>query len=81
MKLYQDIHNPCVVITYSHWESQEKLDNYRESEEFIEIWPVYPKTEIEILTKGVGDNTSSKYSLYKFKTDEGDVSFYLAGGG
>ena len=56
--------------------------NKKSSEEFIEIIKsVYPKTEIEILTKGVGDNTSSKYSLYKFKTDEGDVSFYLAGGG
>jgi len=51
-------------------------------EEFIEIIKsIYPETEIEILTKGVGDNTSGKFSLYKFKTDEGDVSFYLAGGG
>lgn len=39
MKLYQDIDNPCVVITYSHWESQGKLDNYRKSEEFRAIWP------------------------------------------
>ena len=51
-------------------------------EEFIEIIKsIYPKTEIEVLTKGVGDNKSGKFSLYKFKTDEGDVSFYLAGGG
>ena len=51
-------------------------------DEFIEIIKsMYPETEIEVLTKGVGDNTSGKFSLYKFKTDEGDVSFYLAGGG
>ena len=56
--------------------------NKKSQEEFIEIIKsIYPKTEVEVLTKGVGDNTSGKFSLYKFKTDEGDVSFYLAGGG
>ena len=56
--------------------------NKKTPEEFIEIIKsIYPKTEIEVLAKGVGDNTSGKFSLYKFKTDEGDVSFYLAGGG
>ena len=39
MKLYQDIDNPCVVITYSHWDSQESLNNYRDSHEFGAIWP------------------------------------------
>jgi hypothetical protein len=56
--------------------------NKKSQEEFIEIIKsIYPETEIEVLTKGVGDNKSGQYSLYKFKTDEGDVSFYLAGGG
>ena len=56
--------------------------NKKSPEEFIEIIKsIYPETEIEVLTKGVGDNTSGKFSLYKFKTEEGDVSFYLAGGG
>ena len=56
--------------------------NKKSSEEFIEIIKsIYPNTEVEILTKGVGDNKSGQFSLYKFKTDEGDVSFYLAGGG
>jgi len=56
--------------------------NKKSPEEFIEIIKsIYPETEVEVLTKGVGDNTSGTFSLYKFKTDDGDVSFYLAGGG
>ena len=56
--------------------------NKKSQEEFIEIIKsVYPNAEVEVLAKGVGDNKSGKFSLYKFKTDEGDVSFYLAGGG
>lgn len=39
MKLYQDIENPCVVMTYSHWKSQLELDEYRNSETFGEVWP------------------------------------------
>ena len=39
MKLYQDIDNPCIIMTYSHWESQKNLNNYRDSEEFGTIWP------------------------------------------
>lgn len=39
MKLYQDIHRPTIVMTYSHWESQEALDAYRTSETFGKIWP------------------------------------------
>ena len=39
MKLYQDIENQNIIMTYSHWESQEALDNYRESETFGDVWP------------------------------------------
>lgn len=39
MKLYQDINNPNIVMTYSHWENAEALNNYRNSEEFGKIWP------------------------------------------
>lgn len=39
MKLYQDIDAPNIVMTYSHWESQEALDNYRNSETFGQVWP------------------------------------------
>ncbi|MDG1148435.1 MAG: antibiotic biosynthesis monooxygenase [Crocinitomicaceae bacterium] len=39
MKLYQDTNKPWIIITYSHWESQEHLNDYRNSEEFGSIWP------------------------------------------
>ncbi len=39
MKLYQDINRPWIVMTYSHWDSQESLDNYRQSPQFGQIWP------------------------------------------
>lgn len=39
MKLYQDINKSNVVFTYSHWESVDDLNNYRDSDTFGEIWP------------------------------------------
>ena len=39
MKLYQDINNPNIIMTYSHWENAEALNNYRNSEAFGKIWP------------------------------------------
>ncbi len=40
MKLYQDIQRPTIIITYSHWENEEALNNYRNSEIFGNVWPV-----------------------------------------
>lgn len=39
MKLLRDIENPNIVMTYSHWYSDQDLENYRKSETFGEIWP------------------------------------------
>lgn len=39
MKLYQDVERPWIVMTYSHWESQEALDIYRNSTTFGDVWP------------------------------------------
>ncbi len=38
LELWQDAHNPCIFLTYSHWESEEKLNNYRKSQLFGEVW-------------------------------------------
>jgi quinol monooxygenase YgiN len=38
MKLLQDISNPTIVMTYSHWENEQALENYRISETFGTIW-------------------------------------------
>lgn len=37
--LMQDVKNPNVMFTYSVWESEEDLDNYRKSELFGGVWP------------------------------------------
>lgn len=39
MKLYQDVNDPCVIMTYSHWEDEKALNAYRDSQEFGSIWP------------------------------------------
>ncbi len=39
MKLYQDVDHPNIVMTYSHWDSVDSLNKYRDSEAFGKIWP------------------------------------------
>lgn len=39
MKLYQEIDQPNIVMTYSHWQSTDDLEKYRNSEAFGKIWP------------------------------------------
>jgi len=38
MKLYQDINTPTKVLTYSHWEDEAALNDYRNSDAFHKIW-------------------------------------------
>ncbi|MCH9822867.1 MAG: antibiotic biosynthesis monooxygenase [Bacteroidetes bacterium] len=40
LSLLRDINNPTVFMTYSWWESQEDLNNYRHSDTFGIVWPV-----------------------------------------
>ncbi len=39
MKLYRDVDQPTIVMTYSHWENEDALNEYRKSGEFSKIWP------------------------------------------
>ena len=39
MMLYVDINDPTIVITYSYWQEQSNLDDYRNSSQFGSIWP------------------------------------------
>ncbi|UYZ60929.1 putative quinol monooxygenase [Hymenobacter latericus] len=39
MELWQDADAPNVFCTYSHWDSAEHLDAYRQSALFGEVWP------------------------------------------
>lgn len=38
LELYQDKNNKSVFFTYSIWEEEEDLENYRHSELFKEVW-------------------------------------------
>ena len=38
LELYQDKNNECIFFTYSHWQSEEDLNNYRQSGFFKEVW-------------------------------------------
>ena len=38
LELYQDKSNPEIFFTYSYWESESDLQNYRNSELFKETW-------------------------------------------
>ncbi|HLV41534.1 MAG TPA: antibiotic biosynthesis monooxygenase family protein [Brumimicrobium sp.] len=39
MKLLRDKNNPQVVFTFSEWNDDSDLENYRKSELFGSIWP------------------------------------------
>lgn len=39
LDLLQDKNRPEIIFTYSVWESEEALNNYRKSELFGEVWP------------------------------------------
>ena len=38
LELYRDRNDPTVFFTYSYWESEADLENYRKSDLFIEVW-------------------------------------------
>ncbi|MBC7523544.1 MAG: antibiotic biosynthesis monooxygenase [Flavobacterium sp.] len=38
LELYQDQNNPSVFFTYSYWETEQDLENYRKSALFDEVW-------------------------------------------
>ncbi len=38
MQLLQGLPEGTIVITYSHWENEQALENYRHSDTFKQIW-------------------------------------------
>ncbi|MDX1653349.1 MAG: antibiotic biosynthesis monooxygenase family protein [Brumimicrobium sp.] len=40
MKLLKDRKENNILFTYSRWESEEDLENYRNSELFGKVWPL-----------------------------------------
>lgn len=39
LELHRDAHNPAIFCTYSHWDNEERLNDYRNSELFGTVWP------------------------------------------
>ena len=38
LELYQDKTNPSIFFTYSYWESEDDLEDYRKSALFKDVW-------------------------------------------
>ncbi len=38
LELYQDKNDVCIFFTYSYWETENDLENYRKSVLFGEVW-------------------------------------------
>lgn len=38
LELYQDKKNPNIFFTYSYWETEKDLENYRNSDFFKQTW-------------------------------------------
>lgn len=38
LELYQDKSDPQIFFTYSYWETEADLENYRQSELFADVW-------------------------------------------
>ena len=38
LELYQDRDNKSIFFTYSYWETEDDLENYRNSELFYDVW-------------------------------------------
>jgi len=38
LELYRDKNTPTIFFSYSYWDSEQQLDNYRNSELFKAVW-------------------------------------------
>ncbi len=38
LELHRDANNPCIFFTYSKWDSEKSLNQYRSSELFERVW-------------------------------------------
>lgn len=39
LSMLQDIHQPTIFFTYSYWEAEENLQDYKNSSVFGSVWP------------------------------------------
>ena len=58
LKLLQDISDPAIFFTYSHWDSVEHLNKYRDSGLFANVWT---QTKILFAAKAEAWSVSVKF--------------------
>ena len=60
LELYQDKNNPDIFFTYSHWNEESDLENYRKSALFKDVWA---KTKVFFNDKPLAWSVDKKVSL------------------
>ena len=60
LELYRDKNDSSIFFTYSYWDSEEDLNEYRKSELFNEIWS---KTKVLFNSKPYAWSVEKKISL------------------
>ena len=60
LELYQDKNNPDIFFTYSHWNKESDLENYRKSALFKDVWA---KTKVFFNDKPLAWSVDKKVSL------------------
>lgn len=58
VELLRDINDPTIFFTYSKWENESDLNNYRESELFKSVWSQ---------TKALFEEKAEAWSVEKIK--------------
>src|SRR5690606_10073242 len=61
LELWQDHPEKNIFVTYSHWESEEALNKYRDSELFKSVWS---------FTKALFSEKAQAFSVNKLKEVE-----------
>jgi len=56
LELYQDRNQPNIFFTYSYWDNEQSLENYRKSDLFVEVWSK---------TKKIFQNKAQAWSVNK----------------
>ena len=60
LELYQDKNNPEIFFTYSYWDKEQDLENYRNSDLFKNVWA---KTKVFFNDKPLAWSVDKKVSL------------------
>ena len=60
LELYQDKNNPDIFFTYSYWNKESDLENYRKSTLFKDVWA---KTKVFFNDKPLAWSVDKKVSL------------------